>query len=90
MRRLRMHTSEAMDSRLFIQFIALILISRVRTVAADSFKNKELRLMTVRDIMEAMECIVRIKYSGRYGSTISEVAPLQQGIIDAFGLSLET
>jgi transposase len=88
MKRLRMHSSTTMDSRLFIQFIALILISRIRTLAAIAKQNKELRLMTVREIMEALECIVRITYSGRYGCTISEMAPLQKDIVEAFGLNI--
>ena len=88
MKRLRVHSSKTMDSRLFIQFIALILISRIRMIAVVAKQNKELRFMTVREIMEAMECIVRITYSGRYGSTISEIAPLQQDIVNAFGLKL--
>jgi transposase len=88
MKRLRVHSSAAMDSRLFIQFIALILVSRIRIIAAMAKQDKQMRLMTVREIMEAMECIVRITYSGRYGSTISEIAPLQRDIINAFGLEL--
>lgn len=87
MRRLRAHSSEAMDSRLFIQFLALVLISRIRMIAKES---TDLRYMTIREIMEAMETIVRITYSGRYGSTLSEIGPLQQKIIDAFGLSIRT
>ena len=90
MKRLRVHSSTTMDGRLFIQFIALILISRIRTVAAEAKQNKEMRFMTVREIMEAMECVVRITYSGRYGSTISEIAPLQQDIVNAFGLQLDS
>jgi transposase len=90
MKRLRIHSSTAMDSRLFIQFLALILISRIRSLAATAKRNKEMRFMTVREIMEALECIVRITYSGRYGSTISEIAPLQQDIVDAFGLQLDS
>jgi transposase len=89
MKRLRIHSSASMDSKLFIQFLALILISRVRSVAAVA-EQKKVRRLTVREIMEAMECIVRITYSERYGNTISETAPLQQNIIDAFGLVLET
>ena len=46
--------------------------------------------MTVRETIEAMESIVRITYSGRYGSTFSEIGPLQQKIIEAFGLALES
>ena len=90
MKRLRIHSSATMDSRLFIQFIALILISRIRTLAAEAKQNKEMRFMTVREIMEAMECIVKITYSGRYGSTISETAPLQRDIVKAFGLELDS
>ena len=85
MRRLRIHSSEAMDSRLFIQFLALALISRIRMVLKESV---DLRYMTVREIMEAMETVVRITYSGRYGSTLSEIGPLQQKIINTFGLAL--
>jgi transposase len=84
MKRLRIHSSEAMDSRLFIQFLAVILISKIRMVAKES---KDLRYLSVREIMEAMESIVRITYSGRYGSAISENGPLQRSIIEAFGLS---
>jgi transposase len=90
MKRLRVHSSTTMDSRLFIQFLALILISRTRVIAAGAKQNKKMRLMTVRDIMEAMECIVRITYSGRYGSTVSELAPIQRDIVSAFDLKLET
>jgi len=90
MKRLRIHTSATMDSRLFIQFIALILISRIRSLAAAAKQNKLMRFLTVREIMEAMECIVRITYPSRYGCTISEIAPLQQDIITAFNLVLES
>ncbi|MCL2459456.1 MAG: hypothetical protein FWF31_11595 [Desulfobulbus sp.] len=90
MKRLRIHSSATMDNRLFIQFIALILMSRIRTVASSAKQNKKMRFMTAREILEAMECIVRITYFGRYGSTISEIAPLQQGIVDAFDLRLES
>jgi hypothetical protein len=54
MKRLRVHSSPAMDSRLFVQFIALILLSKVRSV---SKKSDALRVMSVREIMEAMETI---------------------------------
>ena len=83
MRRLRTHSSQTMDSRLFIQFLALVLISRIRMVTKEC---PDLRYKTVRDIMEAMESLVRITYSGRYGCSLSEISPIQQKIIDSFGL----
>ena len=85
MKRLRIHTSEAMRSRLFIQFLALILMSAIRMAAK---KNHELRYMSVREIMEALESVVQITYSGRYGKTISEIGPLQKKIINTFELGL--
>jgi hypothetical protein len=85
MNRLRIHSSQAMDSRLFIQFISLILLSRARGVAKEC---PELKRKGVREIMEAMETIVEVKYSGRYGSVITEVDPLQRGIMDAYGVSV--
>ena len=87
MKRLRVHSSETMDSRLFIQFLSLILISRMRM---KSKEDKKLQYMSVREIIEAMERVVQITYSGRYGSTISEIDPLQRNIIDLFGIDFDS
>lgn len=85
MNRLRIHSSQAMDSRLFLQFISLILLSQVRIIAQQS---QALKRLGIREIMEAMESLVEIKYSGKYGSIITEMDPLQKSIMDAFGLAL--
>jgi transposase len=85
MNRLRVHSSVSMDSRLFIQFLAVVLMSKIRIVAKQS---KELRFMSVRDIMETMESVVRITHPDRYSDVISEVGPLQRKIVDAFALIL--
>jgi hypothetical protein len=45
--------------------------------------------MGVREIMAAMECVVKITYSGQGGHVVSEVGSLQRKIMDAFGLVLE-
>jgi transposase len=83
MKRLRVHSSQVMDSRIFLQFLALIIISAMRrTIAA----NEPLKNMTVRDIMEAMEPMVQIKFQGRYGAVSSELSPLQRSILQAFKL----
>ncbi len=85
MKRLRVHSSDAMDSRLFLQFLSVILISKIRMIAKKS-NHKDVKYMSVREIMEAMESIVRITYSGRYGAVISEAGPLQRAIQEAFGV----
>ena len=87
MKRLRIHTSAAMDSRLFLQFLALILICRIRNT---SQTDKELRNLTVREVMEDMETLVKITYSGRYGQLYTETNPIQRKIMEVFGLTLPT
>jgi transposase len=89
MNRLRIHSSQAMDARLFIQFVSLILLSRLRTIAKAS-TLPSLKRLHVRDIMEAMETVVEVKYSGRYGSIVTETDPLQRDIIEAFGIVIES
>lgn len=87
MKRLRIHSSTTMDSRLFLQFIALIYISQIRNQVRD---NKKLANMTVREILEEMETLSKIIYSGRYGQVYTERTKLQVEIMEAFGVILET
>jgi transposase len=87
MGRLRIHSSQAMDSRLFLQFLSLILLSRVRQIAKQS---PALKRLCIREIMERMETIVEVKYSGHYGSIITEADPIQRDIMEAFDVSFET
>jgi hypothetical protein len=87
MKRLRIHSSPAMDSRIFLQFLALIFICRIRdTTSTDS----KLWNLTIREVMETMESVVRIKYSGRYGQLYTETGPMQRKIMEAFGLTIPT
>ncbi|MCG2760781.1 MAG: IS1634 family transposase [Candidatus Delongbacteria bacterium] len=85
MKRLRMHSSAAMDSRMFLQFIALIFICQIRNTIQD---DKTLRNLTVREVIENMETMVQITYSGRYGRLYTETSPIQRKIIEAFGLTI--
>jgi transposase len=83
MNRLRIHTSQTMDARLFIQFLALILLTKTRNIAKKNTATKRLR---VREIYEKMETVSEVTYSGRYGKIITEVDPLQRDIMDAFDI----
>jgi hypothetical protein len=38
--------------------------------------------------MEAMQTIVQVRYSGRYGSIVTEADPLQRAIMGAFEVSI--
>lgn len=84
MNRLRIHSSQAMDSRLFLQFLSLILLSGIRMIAK---QNPTLKRMGVRQVLEQMESLVEVRYSGRYGSIVTEADPLQRDIIAAFSIA---
>jgi len=84
MKRLRVHGSQAMDTRLFLQFLALIFVSQIRQTAK---QNDKLKYLSVRDIMEQMETLTQVKYSGRYGKLLTETTPLQREILDVFDVT---
>lgn len=85
MKRLRVHTAPAMDGRLFLQFLALVYVSAIRAVTQ---ADETLKHTTVREIMEDMETLVRIKYSNRYGEVFTETTPRQRHIMEVFGIEL--
>lgn len=87
MKRLRIHSSPAMDGRLFVQFIALILISALRkkmrgTKLADT--------KTVRELLMEMETLTQIRFSGKYGKMLTEITKPQRQIMEALGVNPPT
>lgn len=87
MKRLRIHRSAAMDGRLFVQFIALILMSALRKKMRD---RGLIGKYTVRELLQEMETLVHIRYSGKYGQTLTEVTKPQRLIIESLGVALPT
>jgi len=87
MKRLRIHSSEAMDTRLFIQFLALILISKIRSELKG---DEELKFKSPRQIMEALEPIVKITCSDKSWSIYSETGPMQQRIVNLFDIATDS
>ena len=87
MKRLRIHSSTSMDGRLFVQFIALILMSALRK------KMRETRLIekyTTRELLQEMETLTKIRYSGRYGCVLTEITKPQRHILEILGINLKT
>ncbi len=85
MKRLRVQNSQTMDGRLFVQFISLIFINAIREKIRS---KKELENYTVRELLEEMDTLAKIKYSGRYGSIISEATKKQRIIMEAFSIEM--
>ena len=85
MKRLRVQNSQTMDGRLFVQFLALIIISAIRNIIRS---KKELENYTVRELIKEMDTLTKITYTGKYGSIISEVTKKQRIIMKAFSIEL--
>lgn len=86
MKRLRMHSSAAVDGRLFVQFIALICMSALRR---EMRKCGLTRKYTVRELLQEMETLTKIKYSGKYGHILTEVTKPQREILQGLGIELQ-
>jgi transposase len=85
MKRLRMHSSATVDGRLFVQFIALIYISALRKDLRDTGL---IDCYTVRELLQEMETLTKITYSGKYGQIITEVTKSQRKILDGLKITL--
>ena len=85
MKRLRVHSAKNMDGRMFLQFLALIYVSSIRITIQ---KDEKLKYLTVREVMEEMETLVRVKYSNRYGEVFTETTPIQRRIMEVFKIEL--
>lgn len=85
MNRLRMHSSTAVDGRLFMQFIALIYISALRREMRISGLIKQ---YTVGELLQEMETLTKVKYSGKYGHILTEVTKPQRQILAALDIEL--
>jgi transposase len=85
MKRLRMHSSETVDGRLFVQFIALIYMSALRR---EMRKADLLKQYTVRELLQEMETLTKVKYSGKYGHILTEMTKSQREILQCLNIEL--
>jgi len=83
MKRLRVHSAAAMDGRLFLQFLALVYTSSIRT---QKQVDDKLKFLTVREVIEEMETLVNVRYSNRYDTVFTETTPIQRRIMDVFDI----
>lgn len=85
MKRLRMHSIETVDGRLFVQFIALILMSELRREMRES---KLIEFYTVRELLLEMDPLTKIRYEGKYGLILTEVTKPQREILSLLKIKL--
>ena len=80
-----LHSSETVDGRLFVQFIALIYMSALRR---EMRKAGLLKQYTVRELLQEMETLTKVKYSGKYGHILTEVTKSQREILQRLNIVL--
>lgn len=83
MKRIRMHTKETMDGRIFIQFIALLITTRLKQVMNEAgwFKNYDLQ-----EVINEMKSMREVRIDGTRKKYHTEPTPLQKKIIKLYGL----
>jgi transposase len=86
MKRLRMHSSSTVDGRFFVQFIALIYMSALRK---EMRKTGLIEQYTVRELLQEMETLTKIKYSGKYGHILTEITKQQREILKGMNIELD-
>jgi transposase len=82
-KRLRIHSNEAMEGRLFIQFIALILSAKIKQIMNEAgwFRNHNMQ-----QVIDEMKSLREVKTGGRHKKIISTLTAFQGKIIQLFGL----
>jgi transposase len=85
MKRLRMHSSATTDGRLFIQFIALICMSALRK---EMRRTKLIERYTVRELLQEMETLMKVKYTGKYGHILTELTKQQREVLKTLNITL--
>jgi transposase len=85
MKRLRMHSSGTVDGRLFVQFIALIYMSALRK---EMRRTGLIEQYTVRELLQEMETLTKVRYSGKYGDILTEVTKQQREILKKLNIEL--
>jgi len=87
MKRLRVHLSGRMKSRMFIQFVSLILTSRIRKTVQEKLPSSN---YTPGSMLLELESLTTIRYTGKYKNRLVEATKSQREILAAFGIDPQT
>ena len=82
LKRLRIHSQEALEGLLFIEFIALILYSYLSKVLRETSMNK---ILSIPEVLFELRKIKKIQF-GRKKTIISEISKRQREIFNAFDI----
>jgi transposase len=83
MKRLRVHSAAAMEGRLFVQFVALVLAAGIRNVMEVSELDRKMTMPEVLNEMKSLRCV---KLPGKRKSIHTKASKKQKEILKAFGI----
>jgi transposase len=83
MKRLRVHSSAAMEGRFFVQFLALVLAAGIRNVMEVSELERK---MTMPELLNEMKSLRSVKLPGKRKSIHTKASKTQKEILKAFGI----
>jgi hypothetical protein len=88
---IRVHSDEAVSAKIFIEFIALIIRSRIYTCLTDEMKNldKKPNYMTVPAALGELEKIEMVRHLDNVYRLDHAVTATQKKILKAFGMDTE-
>ena len=83
MKCLRIHSATAMEGRIFIQFIALLIITRLKQVMNEAgwFKNHDLQ-----KVISELKTVRSVSINGTRKKYTTELTPFQKDIYELYGL----
>lgn len=85
MKRLRIHSAAAMDGRLFIQYIALILSAQVKNIMKD---NGWFKSHNMQDVIDEMKSLRVVTVEGKRKKLYTTMTAFQKEIVELFGLAI--
>jgi transposase len=85
MKRLRIHSSAAMDGRMFIQYIALIFSSQIKNIMdkAGWFKSHNMQ-----EVIDEMKSLRMVSVEGKRKQIYTTATAFQKEIIELFGINI--
>ena len=85
MKRIRMHSAAAMEGRIFIQFIALLITTRLKQVMnkAGWFKDYDLQ-----EVLNEMKTVRTVSIQGSRKKYTAELTQFQKQILELYRLTV--
>ncbi len=85
MKRIRMHSAAAMEGRIFIQFIALLITTRLKQVMnkAGWFKDYDLQ-----EVLNEMKTVRTVSIQGSRKKYTTELTQFQKQILELYRLTV--